>query len=192
MTGEGAVVLLAEDEPLASMALRAQVEALGHSVVAVARDGAEAAALARCVPADLAIFDMKMPAMTGLDAARDAFPDAPTPVLLLTGYGAADLPDPVPEPPIFSVVTKPVGLTDLGRAIGGALQRFDRWLHDDHHADPDAVRRARDDRRDIARALEATGENPTGAAALRFLARARDEGATPADLARRLLRELDA
>ena len=121
MTDAPLAILIAEDEPLASMALRAQVEALGHNVLAVARDGADAAALVRCLPADLAIFDMKMPAMSGLDAALDAFPDAPTPVLLLTGFGSADLPDPMPEPPIFALVTKPVGTFLPGDQ--GALER---------------------------------------------------------------------
>ena len=180
---EPAPVLIAEDEPIASMALRAQVEALGHTVAAMARTGDEAAALMRCVPAELAIFDMKMPGLTGLDAAQTAFDDAPTPVLLLTGFSAADLPDPVPEPPIFAVVTKPIGLDDLRKGIRRAQERFQAWL--DRENTHDDVRRARLDRKVIAEAL-GDPDARTGAAAIRFLERARHENTHPAELARRI------
>lgn len=187
MSADAAVVVIAEDEPLASMALRAQAEALGHTVAAVARNGTEAAALVRCLPVDLAIFDMKMPGLTGLEAAADAFADALTPVLLLTGFGAADLPDPLPEPPIFALVTKPIGLHELRTGIDRARGRFHEWAEvDQRHED---VREARDRQAEIARALDRTG-GVTGPAAARFLDRARDEGLPPADLARRILRDL--
>lgn len=179
-----AVILLAEDEPLASMALRAQIEALGHDVVGVARDGHEAVVLGRCVPADLAIFDMNMPGRSGLDAAADLFADAPTPVLLLTGFGAADLPDPLPRPPIFAILTKPVGLAELQDGIAAARAAFTQWTR---REDRDAeVRQAREERRMIASALESDAAISAGAART-FLQRARDEGTEPAALARRIL-----
>ena len=185
MSEEPVLVLIAEDEPLASMALRAQVDALGYEVAGVARTGVEAADLARVLPIGLGIFDMKMPAMTGIDAAFEAFPSSLTPVLLLTGFGAADLPDPIPEPPIFAVVTKPVGLIDLRNGILAATDRFRAWV--DREGREDERRRALDERAIIARALEAFDDGPTADAASRFLERARAEGADPVDLARRLL-----
>lgn len=132
---EPPLVLIAEDEPLASMALRAQVEALGYGVAGVARTGDEAAQLARALPVGLAIFDMKMPGMTGLDAAIDLFPDTLTPVLLLTGVGASELPDPIPEPPIFALVTKPVGLLELRGGIDRARRRFADWTARENRSD---------------------------------------------------------
>lgn len=181
-------ILIAEDEPLASMALRAQVEALGHTVLAVARDGADAATLTRCLPIDLAIFDMKMPGMSGLDAALDAFPCAPTPVLLLTGFRYAELPDPIPEPPIFALVTKPVGLDDIRKGISRATDAFRAWRQD---ADNDArFRRSREDRRAIAGALRLS-DDPLRLAAARLLHSAREHDTPPADLARRILEDAD-
>ena len=132
---EGIPIVIAEDEPLASMALRAQVEALGYHVAGVARTGQQAADLLRTLPVRLGVFDMKMPTMTGLDAALQAFPDALTPVLLLTGFGASDLPDPIPRPPIFGLVTKPVGLAELRTGMQRALDRFDEWARSENRAD---------------------------------------------------------
>lgn len=190
MNDEGRLLLLAEDEPLASMALRAQAEALGYTVAAVARDGAQALALARCLPADLALLDMKMPGMTGLDAATRFFPAAPTPVLLLTGYGSADLPDPLPRPPVFGVLTKPAGLNELRRALERTGEHFRTWLETE--GDPELVRRSRQERRDIARAIQSLGDSLDAVAAARFLERADAAGAHPAELARRILQDAGA
>lgn len=191
MTPDSVVVLLAEDEPLASMALQAQVEALGHTVAAVARNGREAADLARCLPVDLAVFDMKMPGLTGLDAALRIFPEAPTPVLLLTGFGAADLPDPVPRPPIFSILTKPIGLAELRTGIDDARAAFQEWVAEDEQRTRD-IRDARDRRLDIEAALSRNrGDDSIADAAARFLTRADDAGVGPAELARRILRDDD-
>ena len=64
-------VLIAEDEPLASMALRAQLEALDYRVIATARDGDEAVLLGTCLPVDLGLFDLR----TGLTRAYAGFLD---------------------------------------------------------------------------------------------------------------------
>lgn len=183
MSESPAQVLIAEDEPLASMALRAQVEALGHTVT-TARNGIEAAALARCLPFELGIFDMKMPGMTGLEAATDVFADAPTPVLLLTGFATSDLPDPVPEPPIFSLLTKPIGMDDLRKGMRRARERFQAWSR--REGKEEEILRERGRREIIAAALSQLDEGGTADAAIRFLQRARDENATPAELAIRV------
>lgn len=190
MTGDADIpsVLIAEDEPLARMALRAQVEALGYTVVAVARDGAEAIALGRCLPADVAVFDMKMPARTGIDAAVELFQDAPTPVVLLTGFGAADLPSPLPTPPIFAVLTKPIGLVDLRGGLDGARAAFGEWMDEDP-ARASRVRQMREERRLIQRAIlrQEDDASSRAEAAARLLDRARSEGTPPLDFARRIL-----
>jgi two-component system, response regulator PdtaR len=122
------VVLVAEDEPLASMALRAQLEGLGFEVVGPARDGEEAVALGRCFPADIAIFDYRMPRRTGLQAAEILFPVAPIPVILLSGFEARDLPDRIPRPPIFGSLMKPADMKDLRGALDSASAQFEHWL----------------------------------------------------------------
>ncbi|HSH44217.1 MAG TPA: response regulator [Longimicrobiales bacterium] len=180
------VVLIAEDEPLASMALRAQMEALGYVVAGVARDGEETVALGRCLPVELAIVDMKMPGLSGLDAAVELFRLAPTPVVLLTGFGAADLPASIPRPPIFAILTKPVGLAELRTGIQKARDGFQEWMERESAAE--RVREDREARRLIARAIAADPENTRHVcdAATSFLEQAASEGTTPAALARRM------
>jgi two-component system, response regulator PdtaR len=190
MTEAPPLILVAEDEPLASMALRAQLEALGFQVLGPARDGDEALALGSCFPIDLALFDFQMPKRTGLDAATALFDLAPVPVILLSGFDAANLPDRIPRPPIFASVTKPADLQDLRRAIATANQGFDHWLN----AEPvrkQRVHELRQERTTIAQAiatLNPDGSPPT-AATRRLLDTAASADRSPVDVAREILRQ---
>lgn len=179
-----AAVLIAEDEPIASMALRAQLEALEFRVIGPARDGDEAVALGACYPVDVALFDVRMPGRSGLQAALDLFKIAPTPVVLLTGVGAADLPDPIPEPPIFQVLTKPVGLAELRAGLDSARARFQRWM-DTHGIGPEHMHRRAAVADTVERMAEAEGVNAV-IIATRLLKQARDQGRSPAAVARGL------
>ena len=68
----GVRILLADDHALVRRGVRLILDSeLGLEVVAEAGDGAEAVALARDLDIDLAILDVAMPRMTGLQAARE-------------------------------------------------------------------------------------------------------------------------
>jgi two-component system, response regulator PdtaR len=188
MTDAPTLILVAEDEPLASMALRAQLEALGFEVLGPARDGDEALALGTCFPIDLALFDFQMPRRNGLDAAKALFEVAPVPVILLSGFEAANLPERIPRPPIFASATKPADLQDLRRAIATATEGFDLWLNAEP-ARKERVRQLRAERTTIARAiatLDSQGR-PPGAVARRLLETAASDARNPVDVARDIL-----
>jgi two-component system, response regulator PdtaR len=186
VTAAGVTVLVAEDEPLASMALRAQLEALGYRVTGPARDGEEAIALGRCFPVDVAIFDFRMPRMNGLDAAQRLFEAAPTPVVLLSGFDSRYLPDRIPRPPIFASLTKPAELKDLRAALGTALEAFEQWLA----AEPDRRSRQgrlREERTVIGHAVSAlSGDGSHARTASRLLAQAAAQNRPLVELARDL------
>lgn len=185
MTPDHPLVLVAEDEPIASMALRAQLDALGCRVLGPARNGDDALALGTCFPIDLALLDVRMPGLTGVEVATELFQVAPTPVLLLTGFSGADLPDPMPRPPIFGVLTKPIGLTELRDGMDSAQASFRVW----RESSPDrstAVEASRRQRAVIQQAVERQ-EEPSAAAAADILRTARAEGRSPADVAADLL-----
>ncbi len=79
------LVLIADDDPDILLLLRVRLERSGYDVVA-AHDGAEALALAQeCSPV-LAILDVSMPGMSGVEVTR-ALREAhfTQPVILLTG-----------------------------------------------------------------------------------------------------------
>jgi two-component system, response regulator PdtaR len=186
------MVLVAEDEPLASLALRAQLEALGYHVVGPARDGVEAVALGACFPVEIALFDFGMPRQNGLDAARALFDLAPTPVVLLSGFDAASLPEPIPRPPIFASLTKPADLADLGGALAAASRAFAHWMA----AQPERetlVLRTRRDRSTIARAVSHLARGtPPAPVAERLCSQAAREERPLLDIARQHLDSADA
>jgi two-component system, response regulator PdtaR len=189
VTGTRPVVLLAEDEPLASLALRAQLEALGYDVIGPARDGDEAVALGACFPAEIGVFDFRMPRRNGLDAAKALFELAPTPVVLLSGFEPVSLPEPIPRPPIFASLTKPADLADLRAALASATDTFTQWLT----AQPERqtlVLHGRRDRATIARAVaRLAGDRATAPAAERLLEQAARENRPLFDIARECLDE---
>ena len=81
-------ILLADDHALVRRGVRLILESEPDlTVIAEAGDGAEAVALARTHEIDLAILDVAMPRMTGLQAAREISRRTPAPrILLLSMY----------------------------------------------------------------------------------------------------------
>ena len=86
MTGERRLVLVADDDEDILVLVRTVLERAGYEVSAV-RDGAEAIAAARQRRPDLAVLDVAMPELDGLEVLRRLRADASTsdvPVLLLS------------------------------------------------------------------------------------------------------------
>jgi DNA-binding NarL/FixJ family response regulator len=69
--------LLADDHPVVREGLRALLESHGLTVVGEAANGREAVELARTIKADVAILDIGMPELNGLDALRAIRREAP-------------------------------------------------------------------------------------------------------------------
>jgi len=77
-------ILVAEDETIIRLDLKALLERAGFEVCAEARDGEEAVALARSEQPDLAVLDVKMPKLDGIEAARRILDERPIPIVMLT------------------------------------------------------------------------------------------------------------
>jgi two-component system, response regulator PdtaR len=117
-------ILIADDESIRLLSLRKQLGALGHYVVAEASTGDEAVALAGTAHPDLAILDIKMPVMDGIEAAEKITQARPIPIILLTAYDEAQLVERAAQANISAYLMKPVAEEDLLPAIALALARF--------------------------------------------------------------------
>jgi response regulator NasT len=117
-------ILIADDESIRLLSLRAQLAALGHRVVAEASTGEEAAALAASTQPDLAILDIKMPLVDGIEAAERITQARPIPIILLTAYSEAQLVERAAQANIAAYLMKPVSEEDLLPALTLALIRF--------------------------------------------------------------------
>ncbi len=117
-------ILIADDESIIRLDLLKTLENMGHKVVAEASDGQKALELARSTPIDLAILDIKMPEMDGLDVAKIITEEKIAPVLLLTAYSQRDLIDRAKEAGVFGYLVKPFKEADLVPAIEIAISRY--------------------------------------------------------------------
>jgi two-component system, response regulator PdtaR len=124
-------ILIAEDETLIRLDLRSMLERAGFEVSAEARDGEEAVALADDVRPDLAILDVKMPKLDGIEAARKILAERPIPIVMLTAYGHKELVARAVEAGVFGYLVKPFREADLVPAIEAARAR---------HAELEALR----------------------------------------------------
>jgi two-component system, response regulator PdtaR len=118
-------VLIAEDETLIRLDLRAMLEAAGHDVCAEARTGEEAVELARSIRPHLSILDVKMPGLDGIEAARRILAEQPMPIVIVSAYGEDELVRRAVEVGVFGYLTKPFREGDLGPAIRAACARHD-------------------------------------------------------------------
>lgn len=119
-------ILIADDEALIRMDLREMLQEKGH-VVIEARNGREALLFAREKHPDLAIFDVRMPDMDGIAAARALRREHLAPVLLLTAFSQGETIERAVKAGVYGYLVKPVREEELFAAIKVALSR--------HHAE---------------------------------------------------------
>ena len=118
-------ILIAEDETIIRLDLRDLLVRAGFDVCAEARDGEEAVALARSEEPDLAVMDVKMPKLDGIDAARRILAERPIPIVMLTAYGQEEIVARAVEAGVFGYLVKPFREQDLLPAIQAARARHD-------------------------------------------------------------------
>ena len=139
-------VLVAEDETLIRLDLKGLLESAGFDVCAEARDGEEAVALAAETAPDLALLDVKMPRLDGIEAARRIIEARPIPIVMVTAYGERELVSRAVEAGVFGYLVKPFRESDLLPAIATAKARHEelRALREeaDSLADALAARKA--------------------------------------------------
>jgi DNA-binding NarL/FixJ family response regulator len=110
--------LVADDHPAVLEAVTAFLAAGGVDVVARARDGEEALARIGDRRPAVALVDVRMPGLDGLEVARRAKRSAPgTAVLLYTGYGDRAVLTEALDAGVGGFVLKEAPLEDLLRAV---------------------------------------------------------------------------
>jgi two-component system, response regulator PdtaR len=97
-------------------------------VCAEAKDGLEAVELARSEHPDLAVLDVKMPRLDGIEAARRILDERPIPIVMLTAYGQDELVSRAVEAGVFGYLVKPFREQDLLPAIRTARARHEELV----------------------------------------------------------------
>ena len=109
-------VLVAEDEHLIAVDLASTLENLGVEVIGPVGNGAQAVELARQQKPNLAILDIRMPSMDGLEAAGVLFCQMGIPVVIVSAYSDEEYVQSAARIGVFGYLIKPV--TTDGIPIG--------------------------------------------------------------------------
>ena len=117
-------VLIADDEALIRMGLRAMLTEAGYQVVGEAGDGRRALDLIRKLDPDLVFLDIKMPEPDGLAVAQEVLATGPRPIVILTAYGDRDYVDRAKQFGVMAYLVKPIKEADLVPTIELALNHF--------------------------------------------------------------------
>src|SRR6187401_3839168 len=121
-------ILIAEDETIIRLDLRGLLERAGFEVCAEAKDGLEAVELARREQPDLAVLDVKMPRLDGIEAARRILEERAIPIVMVTAYGEEELVARAVEAGVFGYLVKPFRESDLLPAIATARARHEELV----------------------------------------------------------------
>ena len=117
-------VVIAEDEAIIRLDLKETLEEEGYEVVGETGRGDEAVALVKEHNPDIAILDIKMPGLDGLEAAREIAGERRAAVLILTAFSQKDLIQQARDAGALAYLVKPFQKSELIPAIEVALGRF--------------------------------------------------------------------
>jgi response regulator NasT len=117
-------VVIAEDEAIIRMDLRETLEEEGYEVIGETGRGDQAIELVRGLQPDLAILDIKMPGMDGLEAARIINGEKICGVLMLTAFSQREVVEEARDAGALAFLVKPFQKSDLIPAIEVAMGRF--------------------------------------------------------------------
>jgi two-component system, response regulator PdtaR len=186
-------ILIAEDDPVIALGLVQRLSQLGHEPIGPVHDGVEAVAAARADTPDLYLFDIDMPGLDGLAAARALSSEGlRRPVVVITGVQDPDLIDRSIASGVSAYLSKPINDLELEAAIRLAGARHEEFLA--LEAEVDRAHQALEDRKLVERAkgmlIDALGLGEAEAFG-RIQRAARNRNLRLADIAREIIQQTE-
>jgi response regulator NasT len=117
-------VVIAEDEAIIRLDLKETLEEEGYQVIGETGRGDQALDLVRELRPDLAVLDIKMPGMTGLEVAEVINAERLCGVLILTAFSQREVVEQARDVGALAYLVKPFQKSDLIPAIEVAIGRF--------------------------------------------------------------------
>jgi response regulator NasT len=118
-------VIIADDEAVIRMGLKALVISLGHQVLDTAANGRDALEKTRRLKPDLLLLDIKMPGMDGMVVAETLAAEMPLPIVMLTAFSEKSLIERAANASVMGYLVKPIHEGKLGPMIEIAMARFE-------------------------------------------------------------------
>lgn len=120
-------VVIAEDDPIARKDIKEMLEEENIITIGECGDGATAVNLVRSLRPDLILMDIKMPKLTGLEAAKLLNKEKVAPVMLLTSYSQRELIEEAREAGVLAYLVKPINKHNLIPACHIAVTRYEEF-----------------------------------------------------------------
>ncbi|MEW8382852.1 MAG: response regulator [Candidatus Thiodiazotropha taylori] len=122
MKSKATTIMLVDDDRLVLASLSPSLQAAGY-VVKKATSGKEAIDLCQQTPPDLAVLDMRMPGMDGIEVARWLQQNTQIPFIFLTAYGEDNAIEKAVDSGALGYLIKPIDPPQLLAGVKTALQR---------------------------------------------------------------------
>ncbi len=117
-----ATVFIADDESIIRLDLKEILESAGYDVVGEASRGDEALEMIRQLEPDLALLDIKMPGLDGIEVANKV-QDLRTTVVLLTAFSQRDLIEAARDAGVVAYLVKPFRSAELLPKLAALLNQ---------------------------------------------------------------------
>lgn len=121
-TGAGAHILIVDDDRLVLATLGQGLRGAGYRVTE-ASDGASALQLVAKTNPDLALLDVRMPGMSGVELAERLASEYQLPFIFLSAYGDADIIERAKELGALGYLVKPLDVPQIIPSLEAALAR---------------------------------------------------------------------
>ena len=116
------VILIADDDRLVLATVTSGLEAAGYTILQ-ASDGVQATQLCVEHKPQLAILDLRMPELSGLEAAREITEKSGTPFMIFSAYGEYQMVKEAVDQGALGYLVKPLDVTQMVPSIEAALER---------------------------------------------------------------------
>jgi two-component system, response regulator PdtaR len=143
-------VLVADDELLVVQGIIGLLKSLGFEIIGPCKNGEEAVEKVREERPDIALLDIQMPVMNGMQAAQIIFHEHDIPVVMLTAYSDDSFLRNSIAAGVFGYLLKPASSEQISAGLSVAWQRF--LDHVDQRSQIVDLTKRLDDRKLIERA----------------------------------------
>ena len=143
-------ILVADDELLVVQGIMGLLKTLGFEIIGPCKNGEEAIALVREDRPDMALLDIQMPIMDGMQAAQIIFHEYDIPVVMLTAYSDDTFLRNSIAAGVFGYLLKPASKEQLSAGLSVAWKRYQD--HVDQRSKIVDLRQRLDDRKLIEQA----------------------------------------
>ncbi len=121
-------ILIAEDEALTRSDIKGMLERAGHVVCGECNNGKTAVALARQLSPDLAVLDIMMPELDGIETAKILY-GLNIPSIMVTAYSQPNIMNRAENVHVCGYLVKPVSEQNLSATIRIAHARWREMQH---------------------------------------------------------------